>query len=131
MENLNRVFASCTLDYFKSGAYKMELDQFLELKKEGKAIMLDLRTREEAELVALPFALNIPIAELPERLGELPKDKVILTFCASGVRAVMAFTYLQAAGFDQVKIYMGKLGDLTANFMPPFVAKNYETLSQI
>ena len=70
----------------------------------------------------------MPIAELPDRLDELPRDKMIVPFCASTVRAVMAFTYLKAAGFENVKIFMGKLDDLTANFMPPFVAKHYDIL---
>ena len=123
------VLKGCTLDYFKSGAYKIEFNDFLALKKEGKAMLLDLRTKEEAEVVALPFAKNIPIDELPQRLNELPKDKLIVTFCASSVRAIMAFFYLKAAGYDS-KIYMGKLNDLTASFMPPFVAKNYDDLKK-
>ena len=128
MDKLNEVLRSCTLDYFKSGEYKTTLEEFLALKKEGKAMMLDLRSKEEADVIAMSFAHNIPIAELPDRLNELPKDKLIVTFCASSVRAVMAFLYLKAAGFDQVKILMGKLGDLTSSFMPPFVAKNYDVL---
>lgn len=128
MEKMNEVLHSCTLDYFKSGAYKTSLEEFMKLKKEGKAMMLDLRSKEEADVVSLSFAHNIPIAELPDRLNELPKDKLIVTFCASSVRAVMAFFYLKAAGFDQVKILMDKLGDLTSNFMPPFVANNYDAL---
>lgn len=123
------VLEGCTLDYFKSGAYKIELDKFLELKKEGKAIMLDLRSKEEADVISLSFAKNIPIKDLPERIAELPEDKLIVTFCASSVRAVMAFFYLKAAGYD-TKIYLGKLNDLAASFMPPFVAKNYEILTK-
>ncbi len=128
MEQLNAVLQSCDLAYFQSGAYKITMEQFLELKKDDKAIMLDLRSREEAEVVALSFAKNIPIAELPDRLAELPRDKTIATFCASSVRAVMAFTYLKAAGFSDVKIYMGNLGELTSHFMPPFVAKHHAIL---
>ena len=121
------VLKGCTLDYFTSGEYKTDLDTFFALKKEGKAIMLDLRSKEEAEVVSLPFALNIPIAELPDRLNELPDDKLIVTFCASSVRAVMAFFYLKAAGYN-TKCYLGKLGELTSGFMPPFVRKNYDNL---
>ena len=128
MNQLDNLYRSCTLDYFASGAYKIMLEDFLAQKKDNKAIMLDLRSKEEAELVGLSFAQNIPIAELPDRLSELPKDKTIVTFCASTVRAVMAFVYLKSSGFEDVRIYMGKLDDLTANFMPPFAAKHYDTL---
>ncbi len=130
MKELDDLYRSCTLDYFESGMYRIMMEDFLALKKEDKAIMLDLRSKEEAELVSLSFALNIPIAELPDRLAEVPRDKVIVAFCASSVRAVMAFVYLQAAGFKDVKILTDKLQDLTANFMPPFVAKHYDTLKK-
>lgn len=130
MKQLDEVYRSCTLDYFKSGAYRITLEDFLALKKEDKAMMLDLRSKEEAELIGLSFALNIPIEELPDRLDELPKDKTIATFCASSVRAVMAFVYLKTAGFEDVKIVTDKLHELTANFMPPFVANHYETLKK-
>ncbi len=126
---MNKVLEGCTLDYFKSGAYKATMEEFLEMKKEGKAIMIDLRTKDEADLISFSFAKNIPIDELPARLDELPKDKTIVTFCASSVRAVMAFFYLQSAGYDS-KIYLGKINDLTAPFMPPFVAKNYDILKE-
>jgi len=63
-------------------------------------------------------------------LAELPKDKTIATFCASSVRAVMAFVYLKTAGFEDVKIVPEKLHELTINSMPPFVANNYETLKK-
>ncbi|WP_051305474.1 rhodanese-like domain-containing protein [Desulfogranum mediterraneum] len=128
MKSLDDLYHSCTLDYFESGAYRITLEDFLALKKEDKVMMLDLRSKEEAELVGLSFAHNIPIAELPERLAELPRDKTIATFCASSIRAVMAFVYLRAAGFEDVKILPDKLQDLTTNFMPPFAAKHYETL---
>lgn len=130
MKELDDVYRSCTLDYFESGMYRIMMADFLALKKEDKAMMLDLRSKEECDLVSLSFAYNIPIAELPDRLAELPKDKVIVAFCASSIRAVMAFVYLKAAGFDNVKILTDKLQDLTANFMPPFVAKHYDTLKK-
>ena len=43
MDKMDALFRSCTLDYFKTGAYRILLDDFLALKKEGKAMMLDLR----------------------------------------------------------------------------------------
>lgn len=130
MKQLEDVYRSCTLDYFKSGAYRITMEEFLALKKEGKAIMLDLRSKEEAELMGLSFARNIPIAELPDRLDEIPKDTIIATFCASCIRAVMAFVYLKALGFENVKILPDKLPELAANFMPPYAATHYETLKK-
>jgi predicted sulfurtransferase len=46
----------------------------------GDVIILDVRGPEEIEeLGGYEGAINIPITELEKRLGELPKDKTILT----------------------------------------------------
>jgi hypothetical protein len=44
------------------------------------AVLLDVREREEIEeLGAYEGSINIPVTQLEKRLGELPKDKTILT----------------------------------------------------
>jgi predicted sulfurtransferase len=46
----------------------------------GEAILLDVREPKEIEeLGGYDGAINIPITQLEKRLGELPKDKTILT----------------------------------------------------
>jgi hypothetical protein len=46
----------------------------------GNTIILDVREPKEIdELGGYEGAINIPVTELEKRLGELPKDKVILT----------------------------------------------------
>ena len=132
MENqLDEVVRSLSLEYFATGEYRIAFDQFLKMKEKGKAIMLDVRTNEEAEVCKLSFALHIPIDELPDRLNELPKDKLIVPFCASSVRAAIALVYLNAKGFDDVRMYVGKISDLTSNLMPPHVYNHYDVLKEI
>ena len=46
----------------------------------GDVIVLDVREPKEIEeLGGYEGAINIPVTELEKRLGELPKDKTILT----------------------------------------------------
>jgi hypothetical protein len=46
----------------------------------GDTILLDVRDPKEiVELGGYEGAINIPLPELEKRLGELPKDKIILT----------------------------------------------------
>jgi predicted sulfurtransferase len=46
----------------------------------GDVVLLDVREpREIEELGGYEGAINIPVTELEKRLGELPKDKTILT----------------------------------------------------
>ena len=66
----------------------------------GDVVVLDVR--EDSELVetgTVKGAIHIPLGQLESRLGELPKDKVILTACRSGGRASRALTLLESKGF--------------------------------
>ena len=65
-------------------------------------IILDVRTVSEYEAEHLEGATNIPVQELPERLGELPTDVFILVYCKSGVRSVQASEILVGEGYDYV-----------------------------
>lgn len=70
------------------------------LLAKGEVVVLDVR--EDAELVetgTVKGAIHIPLGQLEARLGELPKDKVILTACRSGGRASRALALLESKGF--------------------------------
>ncbi len=94
---------SMNLEFCGSGKHKITIEKLLDSQD---AILLDVRSREEVE--ALRFDLfnlgittvNIPIDELPERLSELPKDKIIACFCSSGTRAAWAYLYLKDKGYN-------------------------------
>ena len=69
-------------------------------EKPGGKILLDVRSKAEAEKVKLGHTVNIPVEELPFRLAEFPKDKEIIAFCRAGVRARMAYNILKINGFS-------------------------------
>ncbi|MER2599093.1 MAG: rhodanese-like domain-containing protein [Caldilineales bacterium] len=48
---------------------------------EGQAVLIDVRDRRYFEAGHAAGALSIPESELPAQLGELPKDKTIITYC--------------------------------------------------
>ncbi len=50
-------------------------------------------------------AVLIPDEELAARMGELPKDKRIITHCSTGVRAEMAYHKLKQAGYNAGFVY--------------------------
>ena len=74
---------------------------------DGEALLLDVR--EEAELMAftLPGVKHIPLGQLRDRLGELPKNQTIVTFCTIGVRAYNAARILMQNEFSNVLVYPG------------------------
>ncbi|MDH6306479.1 NADPH-dependent 2,4-dienoyl-CoA reductase/sulfur reductase-like enzyme/rhodanese-related sulfurtransferase [Parabacteroides sp. PF5-5] len=73
----------------------------------NETILVDVRTEEEYRLGTLPGAINIPVDELRERLGELPKDKPIIVSCAVGLRGYLAYRILTQNGFTDVRNLSG------------------------
>jgi hydroxyacylglutathione hydrolase len=61
-------------------------------------IVLDVRGRSEWEAGHVPGATLIPLAELPDRLGELPDDRPIAVHCQGGSRSAIAASLLLARG---------------------------------
>jgi NADPH-dependent 2,4-dienoyl-CoA reductase/sulfur reductase-like enzyme/rhodanese-related sulfurtransferase len=71
--------------------------------KPNGEFLLDVRDADEvAEFGKLPNAVNIPLAQLRDRLGELPRDRRILTYCQKGQRGYLAACALHGRGFDDV-----------------------------
>jgi rhodanese-related sulfurtransferase len=48
---------------------------------------------------AEPWVVKIPLEDLPARVGELPKDREIVAYCAVGERSRVAVELLKANGF--------------------------------
>jgi rhodanese-related sulfurtransferase len=70
------------------------------LLAKGEVVVLDVREPKELdETGTVKGAIHIPLGQLESRLGELPKDKVILTACRGGGRASRALTLLESKGF--------------------------------
>jgi phage shock protein E len=77
------------------------------------AVILDVRTVDEFRGGAYPGAINIPVQVLAGRMGELPKGRPIVVYCASGMRSASAAGTLVRAGFKDV-VNGGGIGS-----MPP------------
>lgn len=72
------------------------------------ATVLDVRTPEELEVAALPGPiLNIPLDQLPERLGDLNPQGPIAVLCHHGVRSERAARFLERNGFGDVSHLAG------------------------
>lgn len=71
--------------------------------------ILDVRQPAELKVEHVPGAVNIPLAELRDRLGELPRDREILVVCRSGQRAYYATRILLQNGFKARNVAGGML----------------------
>jgi rhodanese-related sulfurtransferase len=65
-------------------------------------LVLDVRENWEREAARLPGTLDIPMMEIPQRLGELPRDRDIVVMCHGGVRSLKVAGFLVQNGFTQV-----------------------------
>jgi peroxiredoxin family protein/rhodanese-related sulfurtransferase/TusA-related sulfurtransferase len=72
-----------------------------------KAVLLDVRTKEEFEAGSIPGALNIPLDSLREEMDKLPQDKEIDVFCQIGLRGYLASRILLQNRFENVKNLSG------------------------
>lgn len=91
-----------TADNLMRGLVKGVLVQDLTDKDQ----ILDVRQPEEVMFGTIPGAMNIPLSELRDRLGELDRTKEYVTSCAIGLRGYIAARILAQNGF-KVKNMMG------------------------
>ena len=70
---------------------------------------LDVRTPREREGKMIEGSVNIPLNRLPERVGELDKNRPVLVHCAGGYRSSIAASLLEQAGFADVSEIAGGL----------------------
>ena len=71
---------------------------------EGRAArFVDVRTPSEVAQGKIPGALHIPLDDLEQRRGELPRDgRTTLIYCAGGGRSAAACDYLSRAGWTNL-----------------------------
>lgn len=97
-------------DYTERNAMKIKSYEALELYKAGKAEFVDIRFKEEYAAWNFPFMRNIPLNELPKRIGEIDKNKLIITVCPHYDRAEIARIYLTLKGYKSRYMTDGLLG---------------------
>lgn len=69
---------------------------------ENGGVIVDVRTTSEFKSGHIKGSLNVPLQSLNAELNKIPKDKVLITCCASGIRSSSAKSILLAQGFKEV-----------------------------
>jgi sulfur dioxygenase len=85
-------------------------------------ILLDVRPGRERALARLPDDRHVPLAELPGRLAELPRGRVIVVYDQFGSNARRAADFLQKAGFPGASALEGGI-DEYARLVDPSVGR--------
>ena len=70
------------------------------LPTDGSVTLLDTRTPAEYARGHIPGYRSIPVDELRQRIGELPKGRPVYVICQSGLRSYIACRILEGYGFE-------------------------------
>ncbi|MDE3250892.1 MAG: FAD-dependent oxidoreductase, partial [Bacteroidota bacterium] len=65
-------------------------------------VLVDVRRTDEFEAGHIHGAINIPVDELRERMGELDPNQTIYIYCEAGLRGYLAQRILRQHGFNNV-----------------------------
>lgn len=65
-------------------------------------MLIDVREPDEVARCRIAGAQPIPMRQIPEQVGTLPKDKHLLIHCHHGGRSMRVTQFLRANGFDAV-----------------------------
>jgi len=99
-----------TFDYAARKDMKMDSRGLITLLKQGKAQLIDIRFIEEYSAWKVGPSINIPLNELPKRLSEIDKSKIIVTACPHKDRATIAMVYLRSKGINAKYLTDGLIG---------------------
>ena len=74
------------------------------IDSESVPVLVDVRESFERDIADLPEVgqIRIPLADVPGRLGEIPRDREVVFYCRSGSRSGSAVQFLQAQGYESV-----------------------------
>ena len=94
------------------GVTHLSTDQVLEVRQDQdpRPVVVDVRSEEEFRVSHLEGARNAPIGgDLAVALVDVPKSQPIVVYCSVGYRSADAAQQLAAAGFTDVRNYLGSI----------------------
>ena len=77
-------------------------DELARMLESDELLVLDVRDEDEYAEGHIPGSVHLPYGELPDRQGELPRDRAIAAICSGGKRSGLAASILQREGFERV-----------------------------
>ncbi len=78
------------------------------LDREEELWILDVRSERELESGGrIKGAQHIHVTQIPEQKDEVPKDRRIYLFCGSGMRSMVAASYLERHGWKNLAVILG------------------------
>ncbi|HEV2981696.1 MAG TPA: MBL fold metallo-hydrolase [Solirubrobacteraceae bacterium] len=94
-----------------------------QLAEASHPLLIDVRTSGEWDKAHVDGALNLPLAQLSQRMSELPVDRPLIVYCASGYRSAIATSLLLREGLSDVANLVGGLGAWDSARLPAVAAE--------
>ncbi len=86
---------------FLSNLFGLKSVDYKSLVQNG-AMIIDVRSPQEYNAGHIKGSINIPLQVIQSSLSRIPKNKTVITCCASGMRSASAKSLLKSAGYQDV-----------------------------
>jgi 3-mercaptopyruvate sulfurtransferase SseA len=67
---------------YADGARRVTIEELESMLKDGTAIVIDVRNQASYDLGHIPGSRLIPAGDILNHINELPRDKMIVTYCS-------------------------------------------------
>ncbi len=117
---LTALFGLLAMDSSQKAGPKVGTHEATRLINQENALVLDIREKADFKAGHLVDALNIPAAQVVNRLSELEKNKTspVIVVCKTGQTASSAAKTLKDNGFAEVYRLSGGIMEWTNNNLP-------------
>jgi ArsR family transcriptional regulator len=90
----------------KENLEQIRMDELLQRMKDGSVTLIDVRPKEEYDVLHIPGANSVPIEELEQYLTEFPTDQEVVAYCRGRncVLSVEAVELLRSHGFQAFRL---------------------------
>ena len=128
MNEMEHVLRTMSFEFFGAGKHKLEMGKLLTM---DNAVFLDVRSYPEVESLQLKLeyhieVLHIPIDKIPDRIGEIPRDRTVGIFCSAGTRSAIVYAFLRAQGYENVRVVLGGYEAVASLVLPGKLLKHME-----
>lgn len=90
----------------KENLEQIKMDELLRRMKDGSVTLIDVRPKEEYDVLHIPGANSVPLEELEKQLSKLPPNQKIVAYCRGRncVLSVEAVELLRSHGFQAFRL---------------------------
>jgi glyoxylase-like metal-dependent hydrolase (beta-lactamase superfamily II) len=85
----------------------VELRAKLTADAESEVVVIDVRNPSELDSGRIEGSLSIPLPQLVSRMDEIPSDRAVVLYCASGYRSSVAASLIARGGHFEVSDLIG------------------------